>query len=73
MPVNGFCEYTGSVDESNKKKDRIRVLVPDVDLEDSPEFLCDNLVGDREPEPLEAVLVLEDDSYVEFVRGVCSP
>ena len=66
------AKYTGSVEEYTKKKEKIGVFVPDVDIGDGPDFGCDDLVVEGEPEPLEADLVLEDDSDVEIVRGVFS-
>lgn len=66
------AKYTGSVEEYTKKKEKIGVFVPDVDIGDGPDFGCDDFVVEGEPEPLEADLVLEDDSDVEIVRGVFS-
>lgn len=54
------------------KKVEIRDLVPDVDQDDGPEFFCDNLVVDGDPETLKADLVHVDDSDAEVFRGVCS-
>ena len=68
--------YVPSIQEVLKstlrKKEKIGVFVPDVDISDGPDFRCDDLVVEGEPEPLEADLVLEDDSDVEIVRGVFS-
>ena len=64
------AKYTGSVEEYTIKKEKIGVLVPDVDIGDGPDFGCDELVSEGEPEPLEADLFLEDDSDVGVVRGV---
>ena len=62
------AKYTGSVDEYDKKRAKNLSNLADVDVGEGPEFVCEDLVVEGEPEPLEADLLLEDESDVEVVR-----
>ena len=53
--------------DRNAQRDGVRDRGADVDVGDGAEFVCEDLVVKGEPEPLEADLLLEDDSNVEVV------
>ena len=62
------AKYTGGVDEYEKKRAKNLSKLKDVDVGDGgDDFVSEELVVEGEPEPLEADLLLEDDSDVEIV------
>ena len=62
------AKYTGGNDEYEKKRAKNLSKLKDVDVGDGgDDFFSEELVVEGEPEPLEADLLLEDDSDVEIV------
>ena len=62
------AKYTGGNDEYEKKRAKNLSKLKDVDVGDGgDDFVSEELVVEGEPEPLEADLLLEDDSDVEIV------
>ena len=63
------AKYTGGVDEYEKKRAKNLSKLKDVDVGDGgDDFVSEELVVEGEREPLEADLLLEDESDVEVVR-----